>query len=149
QEPRDPASRSGRNPGDPAGARRVDLPTYAFQHERFWPKPSRRTGDPAELGLVPAQHPLLGAAVALPETGGVMFPGRVSLATHPWLADHAVHGGALFPGTGFVELALRAADEVGCGQVEELTLEVPLIFGEHSALHLQVAVGGADDDGRR
>ena len=51
---------------------------------------------------------------AAPETGGVTVTGRLSLRTHPWLADHAVGGVVLLPGTGFVELVIRAADEVGC-----------------------------------
>ena len=44
----------------------------------------------------------------------MLFTGRLSLATHPWLADHAVGGAVLLPGTAFVELAVRAADQVGC-----------------------------------
>ena len=55
-----------------------------------------------------------------------MLTGRVSLRSHPWLADHAVAGVALLPGTAFVELAVRAGDQVGCASVEELTLEAPL-----------------------
>ncbi|MCC3773162.1 acyltransferase domain-containing protein, partial [Streptomyces sp. UNOC14_S4] len=41
----------------------VDLPTYPFQHRRYWLDQGVRTGDPAGLGLVSAGHPLLGAAV--------------------------------------------------------------------------------------
>ena len=70
-----------------------------------------------------AEHPLLGAAVELADSDGLLFTGRLSVQTHPWLADHAVHGtGAACPGTALVELALRAGDEVGCDRVEELTL---------------------------
>ena len=54
------------------GARRVDLPTYAFQHERFWPAVSTRS-DASGLGLVAAEHPLLGAAVELAENDGYLF----------------------------------------------------------------------------
>ncbi|MCZ0976101.1 polyketide synthase dehydratase domain-containing protein [Streptomyces albulus] len=45
-----------------------------------------------------------------------MFTSRPRLRTHPWLADHAVQGRALLPGTAFVELAVRAGDEAGCDQ---------------------------------
>ena len=40
---------------------------------------------------------------------GALFTGRLSLESHPWLADHAVMGTVLLPGTAFLELALHAA----------------------------------------
>ncbi|MFH8371866.1 beta-ketoacyl synthase N-terminal-like domain-containing protein, partial [Streptomyces sp. NPDC018031] len=134
---------------DGTGARRVELPTYAFQRERFWLEPTVATGDVASAGLGAAGHPLLGAAVALPDSGGYLFTGRLSLRSHGWLADHAVLGRVLLPGTAFVELALRAGDAVGCDRVEELTLEAPLVLPEQGAVRIQVMVGGADDAGGR
>nr|WP_162890126.1 type I polyketide synthase [Streptomyces olivoreticuli] len=131
------------------GARQVELPTYAFQYERFWLETSSAVGDVTSAGLASADHPLLGGAVALPESGGFLFTGRLSLRTHAWLADHAVLGRVLLPGTAFVELALRAGDSVGCGTVEELTLEAPLVFREREAVLIQVTVGGPDEEGRR
>jgi NAD(P)-dependent dehydrogenase (short-subunit alcohol dehydrogenase family)/acyl carrier protein len=122
------------------GASRVTLPTYPFQHEWYWPKPMAHKGDGAGLGLAPADHPLLGAAVDLPDSDGVVFTGRLSPSTHPWLAG-------VFPGTGFLELAIRAGDEVGCDRVEELTLDVPLVLD--SSVALRVSVGAPDESGRR
>ncbi|HEY2056881.1 MAG TPA: SDR family NAD(P)-dependent oxidoreductase, partial [Amycolatopsis sp.] len=131
------------------GARRIDLPTYAFQHEYLWPPASADTGDVTAAGLVAAAHPLLSAAVALAGTEGELFTGRLSVATHPWLADHAVGDTVLFPGTGFLELAIRAGDQAGCDRVEELTLAAPLVLGPEDAVVLQISVGGPDDSGRR
>ncbi|GHF52665.1 polyketide synthase [Streptomyces mashuensis] len=133
----------------PTGAQRVDLPTYAFQHEHYWLDAGTVGGDATSLGLRPADHPLLGAAVALADADGFLFTGRLSLDTHPWLADHAVMGAVLLPGTAFVELAVCAGDQVGCSFVEELTLEAPLVLPEHGGIQLQVAVGAADESGRR
>ncbi|MEN3586649.1 type I polyketide synthase, partial [Streptomyces sp. ZYX-F-203] len=131
------------------GARRVDLPTYPFQHERYWPRPATPTADVRAAGLGTVEHPLLGAAVELADSAGFLFTSRLSLSTHPWLADHVVGGRVLFAGTAFLELAVRAADEVGCERVDDLTLAAPLVLPEQGAVQVQVSVGAPDETGRR
>jgi acyl transferase domain-containing protein/NADPH:quinone reductase-like Zn-dependent oxidoreductase/NADP-dependent 3-hydroxy acid dehydrogenase YdfG len=131
------------------GARRVDLPTYAFQRQRYWPERPATAGDARMLGLAQTDHPLVGGAVELAGGEGVLLTGRLSLRTHPWLADHAVAGSVLVPGTAFVEMAVRAGDEVGCGQLVELTLQAPLVLSEDGAVQLQVVVANPDGGGCR
>ncbi|MGW2199914.1 type I polyketide synthase, partial [Streptosporangium sp. NPDC001682] len=130
------------------GGRRVDLPTYAFQHRRYWPS-GVRIADARGLGLAAARHPLLGATVGLADSDGALLTGLMSVRAHPWLADHAVAGTALFAGTGFLELAIRAADQVGCDRVEELTLAAPLVLAPDGAVAVQVVVSASDETGRR
>ncbi|MEU9015929.1 SDR family NAD(P)-dependent oxidoreductase, partial [Streptomyces sp. NPDC048479] len=132
------------------GAQRVDLPTYAFQREHYWPETGiPLPGDTAGLGLAAAGHPLLGAAVTLADADGCVFTGRLSLRTHPWLAGHAVMGSVLLPGTALVELALHAGERVGARALDELTLQAPLILPDDGAVQLQVVVGAPDASDRR
>ncbi|MEU1425366.1 type I polyketide synthase, partial [Kitasatospora sp. NPDC005751] len=126
----------------------LELPTYAFDHEHYWLRSAAAT-DAVSLGQVTADHPLLGAVVEVPETGGVLCTSRLSLRTHAWLADHAVGGVVLVPGTGLVELAVRAGDVVAAGGLDELVIEAPLVVPEHGGVRIQVAVGGPDEDGAR
>ncbi|MFJ4653376.1 SDR family NAD(P)-dependent oxidoreductase [Nocardia sp. NPDC088792] len=130
-------------------ARRVDLPTYPFERTRYWLDAATGPADVAAAGLAATGHPLLGAAVDLADSDEQLFTGLLSRSTTPWLAEHAVSGVTLLPGTAFLELALRAADEVGCGLIDELTLQTPLTVPEHGALRLQVRVGPAGPDGHR
>ncbi|WP_441296315.1 type I polyketide synthase [Amycolatopsis sp. CA-126428] len=131
-------------------ARRVALPTYAFQRRRFWPTASALGfGDVRAAGLGAAGHPLLGAAVPLAASDGHLFTSRLSVQTQPWLADHAVQGRILLPGTAFLELAIRVGDEVGCARVAELTLAAPLVLPEHGGVQLQVVAGEPDEHGSR
>ncbi|MEV7406122.1 type I polyketide synthase [Streptomyces sp. NPDC091267] len=132
-----------------SGARRVDLPTYAFQHQNYWIVGEQRGTDLESIGQESADHPLLSAVVSSPESDSVVLTGRLSTESQLWLADHAVGDTTLFPGTGFVELALRAAHEVGCTTLEELTLETPLVLPDHGGVALQVVVGSPDEYGRR
>ncbi|MFJ5779719.1 type I polyketide synthase, partial [Streptomyces sp. NPDC093094] len=124
------------------------LPTYPFQRRRFWTEAARAPRTAAPAGVRATGHPLLGAAVELPEGRGLVMTGRLSLADQPWLADHTVAGAVLFPGTGFVELVGRAGERLGCGVVEELTLQAPLVLPERGAVVVQV-VADAEDEGAR
>ncbi|WP_194820718.1 type I polyketide synthase [Micromonospora sp. S-DT3-3-22] len=126
------------------GGRTVDLPTYAFQRQRFWLDAPVDPGDATAMGLDSADHPLLGAAVTLANADGAVLTGRLSLDRHPWLADHAVDGAVVFPGTGYVDLALHAGAQVGAETVDELTIEAPLVLPERGGVQLQVVVGPAD-----
>ncbi|WP_326757627.1 type I polyketide synthase [Streptomyces phaeochromogenes] len=130
----------------------VDLPTYPFQRHHYWAETSPAgVGDvaAARFGMTWQEHPLVGGALRLADSGELLLAGRLSLAAHAWMTDHAVLGTALLPGTAFVELALHAASVAGCAAVEELEVRAPLVLPERGGVHIQVRVGDADDSGRR
>ncbi|MCX2729172.1 SDR family NAD(P)-dependent oxidoreductase [Saccharopolyspora sp. NFXS83] len=129
-------------------ARRVELPTYAFQRERYWVA-GAAGGDASALGLTAVEHPLFGAIVPAADGEGVVLTGRLSVATHGWLADHVVQGAVVLPGTAYVEMALRAGDETGCDLLDELNLQAPMVLPSGGAARIHLAVGAPEPGGRR
>ncbi|MFF3445472.1 type I polyketide synthase [Streptosporangium sp. NPDC002721] len=127
-----------------SGGKLVDLPTYPFEHRRYWLEAT--AGD----GPRPGGHPLLDVAVPLADGDGVVLTGELSsTGRHGWLADHMVAGSAVVPATVLVELAAHAGDLVGCETLEELNLELPLVLPERGARQVQVSVAAPDERGRR
>ncbi|MCX5399876.1 type I polyketide synthase [Streptomyces sp. NBC_00102] len=120
------------------------LPTYAFQHRRYWLSAAEDTADVSAAGLVSPGHPLIGAVLARPDGDGTLFTARFSRTAQPWLTEHRVGDDPVVPGTALLELVLRAADEAGADTVDELVVHTPMVLPVQGGLRVQVEVGGPD-----
>jgi acyl transferase domain-containing protein/NADPH:quinone reductase-like Zn-dependent oxidoreductase/acyl carrier protein/NADP-dependent 3-hydroxy acid dehydrogenase YdfG len=119
----------------PVAGRVLALPTYPWQRQRFW-RPTTRES----LGMLERHpcHPLLGYAV--PQHPGC-WETQLDTARFPWLADHQVGDGVVFPGAGYVEMLLAAACAQSSEQdtapkvleLEELEIRSPLLLEENTS----------------
>jgi acyl transferase domain-containing protein/acyl carrier protein len=89
--------------------RKVALPTYPFQRERYWIKPSRSRGD---RRVIPVQqdHPLLGNRLNQAGIKETLFESYLNLDGLPFLADHRIHGRLILPSPAYMEMMLSAAE---------------------------------------
>ncbi|MDO0924392.1 AMP-binding protein [Streptomyces sp. TG1A-8] len=102
----------------------------------------------AGLGLTDGGHPLLTAAVELPERDETVWTGRVTAREGDPSLLHR-DGGGVLTGSALLEMVLHAADRAGCARVAELTVTRPLVLPEDGGVQLRVSVGAADADGTR
>ncbi|WP_432015718.1 SDR family NAD(P)-dependent oxidoreductase [Streptomyces cucumeris] len=130
-------------------AHHIPLPTYAFQHQRYWVDPTTGSRDLGKAGLSGVDHPLLTAGVRIGDRDEWVFTGRISQDTQPWTRDHAVLGTVIVPGVALAEMAVTAGRQVDCAVLDELVLAAPLLLGDDAVRQVQVTVSQAGEDGRR
>jgi acyl transferase domain-containing protein len=137
--------------------RKVTLPSYPFQRQRYWfaaaaPAPSPALPSPALPGTAlpgpalpspalpgPVVHPLLGRRLDL---AGHEIIYETDLRGVAYLADHRLDGVPVFPTTGYLELALAAGREAGFKllDVRDLKIRRPLALGADQSGRVQVVL---------
>ncbi len=105
----------------PVTGQLAELPRYPWQRQSYT-MPS--TSDAWAAGT-PLRTPLAGYRLA---QHTLTWESQLDTGRQPWLADHVVGNAAIFPGAGFIELALAAAAswrEATPLDVEELEIQAP------------------------
>ncbi|MFE5142017.1 SDR family NAD(P)-dependent oxidoreductase [Streptomyces fagopyri] len=117
------------------GARTVDLPTYAFQHERYWPEPAQ---DAVERRVDGWRYRVEWEPVPTP-SGPAPVPGRWILLQPP--GDDVLAGIEEFvPGVDRFTCPVQAADRAGLARLLTQAAECGLVAGVLSCL---TPLGGA------
>ncbi|MET9633460.1 thioester reductase domain-containing protein [Lentzea sp. NPDC006480] len=114
-------------------AGRVDVPTYAFQHKRFWLEPSATRP-------VAGIHPLLDTVLQVAGRDETVFSGEL-----PSRAGHQRFGSPVLPASALLDLVIRAGDELGSAVVDDMAVSRPIAL----PARIQLTVGALDAAGRR
>nr|WP_281188598.1 type I polyketide synthase [Micromonospora nigra] len=128
---------------------RLDLPTYAFDHQHYWLRSTGSATDAPSLGQAAGDHPLLGAVVSSPSSTGFAATSRWSVQSHPWLAEHVVGDVVPVPNAVLVELAIRLGDLAATPVLDELSVDVPVVLPRSGSRDVQAVVSEPGEAGRR
>ena len=106
----------------PYGRSKVTLPTYPFQRQRYWIQIKAQTARTNG-------HELLGDRVDVAGSSPLeVWQSQVSTARQAYLTDHRAMGNAIFPLTGYLEMAASAAGSQS--GLEDIVLREPLMVGD-------------------
>jgi acyl transferase domain-containing protein len=118
----------------------VDLPTTAWQHERYWIDSTTAADAPPSHA-----HPLLGGRIDLANAPDAhVWHTEIDVRHLPWLSDHRVGGRTIMPGAAFFEMCLAAADALvdGPAAVTDFRVHLPLELGDVPAAVQTIATPG-------
>lgn len=129
--------------------RRAPIPTYAFQHRRYWLPALADSGDNT---AVSAARPFPGQRIASPLLAQTLFENRYDTATLPLLAEHRVFGQVVVPGAAHLSLVVEAAasflGSAPCA-LQDVIFPQALVVPEPGARRIQLAIASPDAEGGR
>ncbi|MGD9834280.1 MAG: SDR family NAD(P)-dependent oxidoreductase [Piscinibacter sp.] len=131
--------------GADASRRRDVLPRYPFQREHFWQDLHGGVAARHALQALGHPHPMLAGTLPSPLP---LLCAEIGMPSHPWLRDHRIFDFTLFPGTGYLELALAAARELPGAPamaVRGLEIREALRLQDDQSVELQVVISAEAD----
>lgn len=84
----------------------TDLPTYPWNHRHYWTPTTRAMRNTQHRKH---NHTLLGTPVPASTPHLMQWRNYIRVSEIPWLAGHAIEGEVVFPGSGYLSLAVEAA----------------------------------------
>jgi acyl transferase domain-containing protein/NADPH:quinone reductase-like Zn-dependent oxidoreductase/SAM-dependent methyltransferase/acyl carrier protein/NADP-dependent 3-hydroxy acid dehydrogenase YdfG len=143
-----------RNLSEGLAFRKVSLPGYPFQRQRFWfDQVSRRVNAETRVASnqdrAPSVHPLLGSRLRT-HAGPAIFHAELSPENPSHLGDHVVMGRRILPGAAYLEMAIAAARRVeaeSAWTVTEVEFREPCVFDE--PVLLETVLLAVEATGRR
>ena len=121
---------------------KVELPTYPFQHRRFWPKSAGIAAD-GNIGSA-ASSGILGSAKDL-ASGDSVYTSRLSVRSQPWLSDHVIYGTVVVPGATYAAMALAAVGTPA--HARDVFFYEPIILPEKTSREVQLTLHPLDGGG--
>lgn len=122
--------------------RRVALPTYPFERQRYWFEPGETRR------IAGGGHPLLGRRLALPNSREVRFESEIDTLSKPLFEQHRVLDGAVLPAAAYLELALAAGAAVAPSErwrLEDVEIRRALLLSHGEGRELQTVLAPASD----
>lgn len=126
------------------GRRKVALPTYPFQRQRYWEE-GAGLQQPQGTRTSQEEHPLLGARVPLAVLGAdaLLFETTLGPSTQEFLGQHRVFGTPTLPATAYVEMALAGGSRLlgtKALRLANLSLLAAMTFPQDSRRRVQCSV---------
>lgn len=119
--------------------RRLPLPTYPFQHTRYWIE--RPVAQP--IAISQSVQTLLGRQLQIPSISSTIFQNDFSAATLPFLNDHLIHGEVVVSGASHITMLLDAAQILLKGQafaLNNIHFPEPLVIEKDQTRTVQVVI---------
>jgi len=152
---------------DPYPRRRVTLPTYPFQRQRYWITPDTNLPQTHSHALtsdnLKLSHPLLGVRQNLAISTTRVFESHISAKTLAYLRDHLVFDKAIMPASAYLDIALATgitlyqsthfqlknisiAEALYLPETEPLTIQSIVTSEETNAVSVQIYQLNESDD---
>ncbi len=116
-------------------AQHLELPAYPWQRERHW---RGWNSIPDVIAPFHREHPLLGWRAGTHEAH---WESTIDANLHAWLLDHRVQDAPVFPATGYLEVALSAAQRLlgdTVIDIESVDILKPMVISDSPVLQMNV-----------